>query len=92
MFSCKKAEKLMSEAHDRNLIFSEKISLKFHFVLCRVCRQVDCKYKCIRKVMNSLSCQIEEGACIGEGLSVDASLKIKQKINETVTAKDKKNE
>ena len=80
MFSCKKAGKLISESQDRKLSSTENISLKFHLVLCKFCRQVDKKYCCLRIIVTSISINIEEGELFGEGLSAKAC----EKINKTI--------
>ena len=41
MMSCRKATRLMSDAKDRPLQFSEKLSLNFHKMMCSGCRRFD---------------------------------------------------
>lgn len=41
MLNCKEATRLMSEAQDRRLSLSEKMSLEIHLSLCKGCRQFD---------------------------------------------------
>ncbi len=38
MLRCKEATHLLSEAHDRNLSFSERLQLKMHLAMCTGCR------------------------------------------------------
>lgn len=37
MLSCREATQLLSEARDRELGFKEKLSLRFHTLMCRAC-------------------------------------------------------
>ena len=37
MLSCKQATELMSQAQDRPLRFGERISLRFHLLICAGC-------------------------------------------------------
>jgi Putative zinc-finger len=39
MIDCKKASEMMSEGMDRELTFGERFSLKFHVLLCGICRR-----------------------------------------------------
>ena len=89
MFSCKKAGKLISESQDRKLSSFENMNLRMHLIICKFCRQVDKKYCCLRVIVCQFSSRIEEGECLGEGLSASASEKIKIKILEAESQKDK---
>lgn len=40
---CDQATKLISEAHERTLSFSEKIGLKSHLITCSYCRKFEKK-------------------------------------------------
>jgi len=54
MMECKQAAKLMSQAQDRNLTFNERISLKFHLLMCSGCTQYNKQMDFIRKAMQQL--------------------------------------
>lgn len=41
MMMCKGATRLMSLKQDRPLSFQERMSLKFHLMMCDPCRQCD---------------------------------------------------
>lgn len=38
MLNCKDATRMMSEAHDRPLSMSERVSLELHLAMCKGCR------------------------------------------------------
>lgn len=92
MLSCKKAGQLLCESQDRKLSIFEKMDLKFHLALCKFCRQVDYKYRCIKVFVSEMSIKIEEGEPIGDGLSVEASAKIQKLMIEVSSQKTKDNE
>lgn len=39
MLNCRESTRLMSEAQERELGFKEKLSLKFHTLMCGSCRK-----------------------------------------------------
>jgi len=41
VLNCHKATRLMSEAHERPLSLGEKVSLKFHTMMCAGCKNFD---------------------------------------------------
>ncbi len=41
MMNCKEATRLLSEKKDRTLTVTEKVSLKFHTMICSACRNFD---------------------------------------------------
>ncbi len=55
MLSCKKATQLMSEKQDRSLQTSEKLSLKFHLMLCNGCRNYNDQLYIIHKACQHIS-------------------------------------
>ncbi len=54
MLKCKQATQLMSEAQDRELTRSERLSLKFHLLICSGCKNYNRHLKFIRKAMQRL--------------------------------------
>ncbi|MBY6207694.1 MULTISPECIES: zf-HC2 domain-containing protein [Halomonas] len=49
MMMCKAATKLMSKQLDAPLTTREKFSLRFHLMLCSVCRRCDKQFEMLRK-------------------------------------------
>jgi len=39
LFSCKKASRLISDSLDRPLTFQEKCKMRFHLLICSMCRR-----------------------------------------------------
>jgi hypothetical protein len=92
MLSCNKVGRLLCEAQDRKLSTFEKMNLKLHLTLCKFCRQVDYKYRCMKVFVSEISIKIEEGEPIGEGLSLEASAKIQKLMIEFISHKNNENE
>lgn len=53
--SCKKASSLMSKKQDESLSLGEKISLKWHFIVCASCMHIEKQYSRIKEI-----CGLEE--------------------------------
>ena len=49
MLRCKEVTHLLSEAHDRNLSFSERLQLKMHLAMCTGCRNLKGQMAFLRK-------------------------------------------
>lgn len=49
MLTCKNATKLMSQAQDRPLPLRERISLRFHLMICSGCNNYNKQMSFIRK-------------------------------------------
>lgn len=92
MFSCDKVGQLLCESQDRKLSAFEKLNLKLHLALCKFCRQVDFKYRCIKVFVSEISIKIEEGEPFGDGLSFEASAKIQKLMIEYTSKKSTQNE
>ena len=48
MLSCKEATRLMSQALERQLTLSERISLRLHQMICVGCRRVEGQFRFLR--------------------------------------------
>jgi len=55
MLTCKQATQLMSEKQDRELGTPEKISLKFHLLMCNGCRRYDQQMNIIHQACQKVS-------------------------------------
>ncbi len=50
MLNCRSETKLLSDAQDRKLTLSEKMSLKMHLMICPACRHFAEQMQTIRKL------------------------------------------
>lgn len=50
MMNCKQATRLLSEAQDRKLTFSEKATVTMHIAICSGCRNFGKQMQIIRKI------------------------------------------
>ena len=51
--NCDKASRLMSDQHDRPLKFKERVSLKFHLMICKACDLTRRQFERIREICRS---------------------------------------
>lgn len=51
MMNCKHATKLMSQEKDSRLSFKQRVSLRFHMMMCSGCRNYNKQMDFIRKAM-----------------------------------------
>ncbi len=81
MLSCKKASFLISESLDRRLNAYERVSLRFHLVICGICRKFQ---RSMHTLQNEGRTWHEEIDCIqvSEKLSPEAKQKIIDRIRE----------
>ncbi len=59
MLNCKQATELASHSLDRKLSIRQRISLKFHLLICHLCRAYVQHIKFIRRAGNHLDQHIE---------------------------------
>jgi len=52
MLSCKHTSRLISEAQERKLNLTERISLRLHVWMCNSCRRFEKQIVFMRKIMN----------------------------------------
>jgi len=57
MLSCYRATVLISLSHERPLVFSEKLALNGHLLLCSMCRNFQRNSKTLSKAMAEFSKQ-----------------------------------
>ncbi|WP_444935729.1 zf-HC2 domain-containing protein [Microbulbifer sp. JMSA004] len=53
MKTCREATRLMSESQERDLLISEKASLKLHLAVCAPCRNFGKQIKTLRHITKS---------------------------------------
>jgi hypothetical protein len=51
MKSCKDVHRLVIEAQDRKLGFTERLSLRMHLMLCTACRRFDAQMNLLRQAL-----------------------------------------
>jgi hypothetical protein len=76
MLSCKQVTELLSKAEVSSLSFFEKISLKMHLMMCKVCKQFSLQMIFLKKVFKLLPGKIQTV----EELSPEVKSKIKQEL------------
>ncbi|MDH3354662.1 MAG: zf-HC2 domain-containing protein [Chromatiales bacterium] len=60
MLNCKNATKLMSQAQDRPLFLKERISLRFHLMMCSGCNNYNQQMFLIRKACRHMGGRSKE--------------------------------
>lgn len=55
MLNCKATTRLVSEAQERHLSMGEKMSLKFHLMMCSGCRNFSQQIPFLRQVMRAFA-------------------------------------
>ncbi|WP_221763694.1 zf-HC2 domain-containing protein [Methyloradius palustris] len=78
MLSCKEASRLISQSLDRQLTVRERLSLRFHLLLCDMCTTFRRQLSLIRVAVRRYKTQIENNESIR--LSEDAKLRISNSI------------
>jgi len=76
-FSCEHYTELVSQSLDRPLSLSEKISYRFHHLICMVCRRYNRQLKLINKASQKLEqTEGEDGLVAPEELSPEAKRRL----------------
>ncbi len=55
MLSCKETSELLSRAQDERLTFTERMGMRIHLLMCRLCRGYEKQLLFIRKATESLA-------------------------------------
>lgn len=79
MMSCKHASRLISEAMDRRLTALERLSLRYHLVVCGICRRYRRQLLLIREALMWMKSS-QGGVALPSSLSPDARERIRQAI------------
>lgn len=61
MQSCKRATELMSQQLDRELLASEKMSLRMHLFMCRHCRKCNTQFRVLHDLASARSRDGKDG-------------------------------
>lgn len=54
MLSCKEASRLVSEGLDRKLAMRERVTLRFHLMMCSGCTRVEKQLKFLRRAIAAM--------------------------------------
>jgi hypothetical protein len=81
--SCDRASFLMSKKQDKPLSFGEKVSLKWHFIVCAACMHTEKQYRRIREICGLEEMKVMEGpevkdCCLDDGVKDD----LKKRLSE----------
>lgn len=83
MKSCQEVSRLISEQHDRKLSTGERIKLRVHLAMCKLCARVAYQLAFVRKLARAAgdagpdSC-IERDNVVGDTLSPEARDRIRK--------------
>ena len=83
MFSCKEASRLYSESLDRRLSLWERLSLRFHLVMCRLCTGHTADLDAIREAARKLGRESSEVPS-NHALSDEARQRMKQIVSQRI--------
>jgi len=89
MLNCKKAHEVASKGLDRELSMPERIGLKLHLLMCRLCRRAHGRMMLIRRLARWMGSEeadtilVESGA-VGEKLPTEAKTRIKKALSRGV--------
>lgn len=79
MFSCKKITAMVSESMDRKLPLSRRMGIRFHLMMCSLCRRYQQQLLFIRSVLQR---NMEADEISGQTLPDDARKRIEQKLTD----------
>lgn len=78
MLSCKQAVELVSKALDTPLIWRERMALRFHLWMCRMCRRYARQLRLLERICAALQA---EDFLPNRGLSPKARARILEQLN-----------
>jgi hypothetical protein len=78
--SCKHASRLISDSMDRQLTAGERLSLRFHLLVCRLCCRYQRQLLLIRRAIQPL----ESAARVGEELPSSLSPAARERIRQAL--------
>lgn len=83
MMSCKRVSRLLSESMDRELSVWERIALRFHLAMCRLCGGFSEDLKLLREAARRHAQQIDDGTGLDDvTLPAEAHQRIKRLLKE----------
>lgn len=83
MLSCREAARLLSESLEEPLPFRRRLSLRFHVMMCRLCRRYGGQIRLLDRVFRKHG-EIEDDTtdAAGASLSADAKARLKAVLSE----------
>ena len=82
MISCKEAARLVSEMKDRDVAWSERVSLRFHLLMCRMCRMYQRNLEMLSNISRHAGNLSLSRDTTTEYMPVAARQRIKDKLTE----------
>jgi len=79
IFSCKKITRLISESMDRELPLYKRMGIRFHLMMCALCRRYEKQLLYIRSILRQSS-EAEDLSC--HSMPTDARKRIEEKLND----------
>ena len=79
MFSCKKITSMISESMDRELPLYKRMGIRFHLMMCALCRRYQKQLYFIRSVLHQCD-DVEDLSC--QSMSPEARTRIEEKLND----------
>ena len=78
---CKEASHLVSDAFERELKFTERLRLRLHLLICRMCRNHVSSVSFMNQLFEKIRSQADEqGTCLPE----KARQRIQEKLNQAM--------
>lgn len=81
MLTCKEISKLVSDSLDRKLPVRQRIGVRFHLMMCSMCRAYEKQTHLLRKMMHSYA-RLKDGNTASEHLSEQARQRIKKALSD----------
>ena len=86
MYSCKQATELMSLSLDSKLSFYQRLALKLHLLMCKLCSRCWSQMLFVREAVHKCSERTEETDFMtGHSLSPEACERIKKYLKDEIT-------
>lgn len=79
MFKCDEVSRLVSESMDRHVTFKERLGIRTHLMMCRLCRRHKNQLQFIRDLMAAYRRHLEQDVA-SIRLSNEARFRIKQTL------------
>jgi hypothetical protein len=79
MLTCKDVSKLVSESLDRKLPLSQRMAVRLHIMMCRMCRAYQKQTLLLRNAVQAYAHSLDKGES-SESLPKDAAQRIKKAL------------
>ena len=84
MLSCKETSELLSRAQDERLTFTERMGVRIHLLMCRLCRRYEKQLRFIRKATESLA----QGSAHDDEAAMSLPPEARERVKEALRQKD----